>query len=153
MTFDPDSKDLCIAVVGTGAMGRGIAQIAAQAGIAVLLHDTAAGAAHKARDALGATFETLRQKGKLSAEDAHRATARLRVVERHDEFAGASLIVEAIVEDLDAKRTLFRALEAVVGDGLRAGDQHLVAVGHGDRRRPARIRRGWWASTSSTRCR
>ncbi len=116
MTFDPESKDLCIAVVGTGAMGRGIAQIAAQAGIAVLLHDTAAGAAHKAREALGATFETLRQKGKMSAEDALAAGGRLRVVERHDEFSAASLIVEAIVEDLDAKRTLFRALEAVVGE-------------------------------------
>ena len=114
MPFDPDSRDLCIAVVGTGAMGRGIAQIAAQAGITVLLHDTAAGAAQKARVALGATFDVLRQKGKLSAEDAHLAAGRLRVVERHDEFAGASLIVEAIVEDLDAKRTLFRALEAVV---------------------------------------
>jgi 3-hydroxybutyryl-CoA dehydrogenase len=114
MTFDPESKDLCIAVVGTGAMGRGIAQIAAQAGIKVLLHDTAAGAAQKAREALGATFETLRQKGKLSAEDALLAAGRLRVVERHDEFAATSLIVEAIVEDLDAKRTLFRTLEAVV---------------------------------------
>jgi 3-hydroxybutyryl-CoA dehydrogenase len=114
MTFDPESKDLCIAVVGTGAMGRGIAQIAAQAGITVLLHDTAPGAANRAREALGATFDTLRQKGKLSAEDALAAAGRLRVVERHDEFAAASLIVEAIVEDLDAKRTLFRTLEAVV---------------------------------------
>ena len=76
MTFDPDAKDLCIAVVGTGAMGRGIAQIAAQAGVTVLLHDAAPGAASKAREALGATFETLRQKGKLSAEDARRRGRR-----------------------------------------------------------------------------
>ncbi|HRI18281.1 MAG TPA: 3-hydroxyacyl-CoA dehydrogenase NAD-binding domain-containing protein, partial [Burkholderiaceae bacterium] len=48
--FDPDSLDLVIAVVGTGAMGRGIAQIAAQSGIDVLLHDAASGAAAKARE-------------------------------------------------------------------------------------------------------
>ena len=114
MTLEPDSKDLCIAVVGTGAMGRGIAQIAAQAGIAVLLHDAVAGAADKARDMLAATFDTLRQKGRMSDDAARAALQRLRVVERLDELAGASLVVEAIVEDLEAKRTLFRALEAIV---------------------------------------
>ena len=116
MTFDPNAIDLCIAVVGTGAMGRGIAQIAAQAGITVLLHDAAAGAAHKARDAMGATLDTLAAKGKLSADDASNAAARLRVVERLGELAGAALVIEAIVEDLDAKRALFRELEAVVAE-------------------------------------
>ena len=116
MSFDPDSNELCIAVVGTGAMGRGIAQIAAQAGIAVLMHDAAPGAAQKACDALRATFETLAQKGKLGADDARRASARLRVVERLDELAPAALVVEAIVEDLAAKRTLFADLERVVGE-------------------------------------
>ncbi len=115
MRFDPASTDLCIAIVGTGAMGRGIAQIAAQAGIMVLLHDAAAGAAGKAREALGATFDALARKGKLGADDALRATARLRVVERLDELGAASLVVEAIVEDLEVKRGLFRELEAVVG--------------------------------------
>ena len=116
MTFDPESKDLCIAVVGTGAMGRGIAQIAVQAGITVLLHDAAASAAHKAREAVGATFDTLQQKGKLSAGDAGRASAHLRVVDRLDELGGASLVIEAIVEDLEAKRTMFRELEAVLAE-------------------------------------
>jgi len=114
MSFDPDSPDLCIAVVGTGAMGRGIAQIAAQAGVTVLLHDAAPGAAAHAREALAATFDTLAKKGKIDAEAALAATGRLRVVGPLDGLAGASLVVEAIVEDLDAKRVLFRALEAVV---------------------------------------
>ncbi len=116
MSFDPHASELCIAVVGTGAMGRGIAQIAAQAGITVLLHDAAAGAAGKARVALAATFDTLAAKGKLSAGEASNAAARLRVVERLGEMAGASLVIEAIVEDLDAKRALFRELEGVVAD-------------------------------------
>ena len=116
MTFDPHANELCIAVVGTGAMGRGIAQIAAQAGVAVLLHDASAGAAHKARDALSATFDALAAKGKLSAADAAGAFGRLRVVDRLGELAGASLVIEAIVEDLDAKRALFREIEAVVAE-------------------------------------
>ncbi|MBK6865366.1 MAG: 3-hydroxyacyl-CoA dehydrogenase [Ideonella sp.] len=114
MTFDPDSKNLCIAIVGTGAMGRGIAQIAAQAGITVLLHDAAPGAAAKARDALAATFETLRQKGKLAPDAAQAALARLRVVAILPEVASAALVIEAIVEDLEVKRALLRELEAIV---------------------------------------
>lgn len=116
MIFDPHSSELQIAVVGTGAMGRGIAQIAAQSGVTVLLHDALAGAAQKAREALLATFDTLKQKGKLSADDAERAGTRLRVVGSLDALAGVSLVVEAIVEDLDAKRALFRTLEALVGE-------------------------------------
>ena len=112
--FDPDSENLVIAVVGTGAMGRGIAQIAAQAGITVLLHDALAGAAAKAREGLAATFETLRGKGKLSDAEAQAAAARLRVVAGTAELAPAALVVEAIVEDLAVKRALFAELEAIV---------------------------------------
>lgn len=112
--FDPDSDKLAIAVVGTGAMGRGIAQIAAQAGITVLLHDALAGAAAKAREGLAATFETLRSKGKLSDVEAQAAAARLQVVAGTAELAPAALVVEAIVEDLAVKRALFAELEAIV---------------------------------------
>ena len=115
MRFDPHAKDLRIAVVGTGAMGRGIAQIAAQAGIAVLLHDTAPGAAAKACEALRSTFDLLVAKGRLGADKARAAGERLTVIERLEDLAGADLVVEAIVENLDAKQALFRALEAIVG--------------------------------------
>ena len=57
-----------IGLVGTGAMGRGIAQIAAQAGAQVLLFDQAPQAAHQAKEAIQATWAKLADKGKLSAE-------------------------------------------------------------------------------------
>lgn len=115
MTFDANSSNLRIAIVGTGAMGRGIAQIASQAGITVLMFDALEGAAAKARDALGKTFDTLRQKGRMKDEAVDAAMQRLQPVERIAQLADAALVIEAIVEDLDVKRALFRDLEAVVG--------------------------------------
>ncbi|UUZ67135.1 3-hydroxyacyl-CoA dehydrogenase NAD-binding domain-containing protein [Polaromonas sp. P2-4] len=73
MSFDAQSSKFILAVIGSGAMGRGIAQIAAQAGVQGSLFDIAKGAAAKAREAVGATFERLRAKGKLSQPAAHRA--------------------------------------------------------------------------------
>lgn len=106
-----------LAVVGTGAMGRGIAQVAAQAGIRVLLHDALPGAAQRARDAIAATLDRLAQKGKFTAAAAAAAEARLEVVDSLDALAAAQIVIEAIVENLDAKRALFRAIEDIVEDG------------------------------------
>lgn len=117
MTFDANSEALRIAIVGTGAMGRGIAQIAAQAGITVLMHDALDGAAAKARDALAATFDSLRQKGRMSDDAVRGALQRLQPVGALGALAGADLVIEAIVEDLDVKRALFRDLEAIVAPG------------------------------------
>jgi 3-hydroxybutyryl-CoA dehydrogenase len=129
MAFDPDAPDLCIAVVGTGAMGRGIAQIAAQAGVRVLLHDAAPGAAAKARDGLAATFDTLTQKGRLGADEAGVALARLQVVGGLADLAPAALVVEAIVEDLEVKRALFRQLEGIVApDAVLATNTSSLSV-------------------------
>lgn len=114
MSFDATSAELKIAIVGTGAMGRGIAQIAAQAGITVLMHDALEGAAVKARDALAATFDTLRQKGRMSEGAVRDALQRLQPVAGLADLAGAALVIEAIVEDLEVKRALFRELEAIV---------------------------------------
>jgi len=108
--------DLAIAVVGTGVMGRGIAQIAAQAGIKVLLHDTRANAALAARGYIVDTFAKLVEKGKLSADAAERAAGNLAVADELEALSGCHVIVEAIVEELQAKRELFARLEAIVSD-------------------------------------
>ncbi|HBP6127498.1 3-hydroxyacyl-CoA dehydrogenase [Pseudomonas aeruginosa] len=108
----PDIR--CIAVVGTGAMGTGIAQIAAQAGLTVWLFDSRAEAAAEARQRLRQTFENLCGKGKLSAADAEAAQNRLRVAERLEQLGDCELVVEAIVERLEAKQELLRRLEAIV---------------------------------------
>lgn len=114
--FDPDSKHLVIGVVGAGLMGRGIAQIAAQAGIEVRIFDTRAGAAEEAVAAIAATFDTLAAKGKLDAGARDAAVARLRAATALADLAGSALVIEAIVENLDAKRALFCELESVVAD-------------------------------------
>ena len=114
MPVDMQSTSLCIGIVGTGAMGRGIAQIAAQAGIRVLLFDALHGAAANARDTVTGTLGKLAEKGKISAEALAAASAKLEVVARLDELASAQVIIEAIVENLDVKKTLFQQLEDII---------------------------------------
>jgi 3-hydroxybutyryl-CoA dehydrogenase len=110
------------AVVGTGAMGRGIAQMAAQAGAEVWLFDAQAGAAAGAREALTKTWDTLQAKGKLDASARDANVQRLRVAESLQDLAGCDLVVEAIVERLDVKQSVFKQLEDVV-----AADAVLVS--------------------------
>lgn len=104
-------------LVGTGVMGAGIAQIAAQAGVAVRLFDARDGAAQTARDNLGTTLAKLVGKGKISQAAMDAALANLQVVERIDELKACDLVVEAIVENLEAKRGLLQQLEGIVSPG------------------------------------
>ncbi|CAB3860138.1 3-hydroxyadipyl-CoA dehydrogenase [Achromobacter aegrifaciens] len=105
-----------IGVVGAGAMGRGIAQIAAQAGLRVRLYDTSADAVAAARESLRQTWDKLAQKGKLSAADAQAALERVESATALTDMSNCQLVVEAIVERLDVKRDLFAALEGVVAE-------------------------------------
>jgi len=105
-----------IGVVGAGAMGRGIAQIAAQAGLRVRLYDTSSEAIAAARESLRQTWEKLAQKGKLTAADAQAALERVESATALTDMSNCQLVVEAIVERLDVKRDLFAALEGVVSD-------------------------------------
>jgi 3-hydroxybutyryl-CoA dehydrogenase len=107
-------RDATVAVVGSGAMGAGIAQIAAQAGHTVRLFDTRMGAAEKARATIGETLQALAAKGKLDAADARASAARIGAVHALGDCVSAALVVEAIVEDLAEKRALFRELEKIV---------------------------------------
>ena len=104
-----------IGVIGAGAMGRGIAQIAAQAGSEVLLLDSFEGAAARGRDAVLAQWDKLREKGRLDEAQAAAQGARLRVAASMADLADCDLVVEAVVEDLGVKRAIFKELEAVVG--------------------------------------
>ena len=103
-----------VLVVGAGIMGTGIAQVAAQAGHTVLLHDAREGAAEAAKTKLSATLDGLVTKGKLAADAAQALLARITPIRDVEEARDAGLVVEAIVEDLAAKRALFKQLEGVV---------------------------------------
>lgn len=103
-------------IVGAGLMGRGIAQIAIQGGISVVLHDSRPNGALEAKDAITVTLNTLAAKGKISSDDAAASVNRLVVAETLDDLSSCTVVVEAIVEKLEAKRDLFQQLEKIVGD-------------------------------------
>ncbi|MFJ9148641.1 3-hydroxyacyl-CoA dehydrogenase [Streptomyces sp. NPDC102270] len=105
-----------VAVVGTGTMGQGIAQVALVAGHTVRLYDAASGRAREAADAIGARLDRLVEKDRLTA--AHRDAARTRLVaaEHLTDLADCTLVVEAVLERLDVKQELFRELEDIVGE-------------------------------------
>jgi 3-hydroxybutyryl-CoA dehydrogenase len=105
-----------VLVVGAGIMGAGIAQTAAQAGHAVMLFDAREGAARDAKAKLAATFDGLVGKGKLTSEAAQTTLARIEPLNKIEGAANAGLVVEAIVENLDVKRALFKQLEGIVAD-------------------------------------
>ena len=105
-----------VAVVGTGTMGQGIAQVALVAGHPVRLYDAAPGRAREAAAAIGARLDRLVEKERLTAAGRDAARARLLPVEELTGLAGCALVVEAVLERLDIKQELFRALEDVVPD-------------------------------------
>ncbi|CAD5371896.1 3-hydroxyadipyl-CoA dehydrogenase [Rubrivivax sp. A210] len=118
-----------VLVVGAGLMGLGIAQVAAQAGHEVLLLDSREGAAALGLARLGTTLQALAAKGRLSQAAAAATLARLHPIAGLAEAAGVGLVVEAIVEDLAAKRELLRQLEAVVGDDcLLASNTSSISI-------------------------
>ena len=129
MKPDINASDLTLGLVGTGAMGRGIAQIAAQAGVRVILFDQMANAASGAKDAISATLNALASKGKISAEAAQAAADKLVVASDLQAMAPCHVVVEAIVENLDIKRQLFKALEDIVSeDCLFASNTSSLSV-------------------------
>lgn len=103
-----------IAVIGAGAMGAGIAQIAAAAGHPVWLHDLRPGAAETAIAGIRKQFDKLLEKGRLKPEAHAMACANLHAAAALKDLADSALLVEAIVENLDAKRALFTQLESIV---------------------------------------
>ena len=105
-----------IAVIGAGAMGAGIAQVAAQAGHPVLLLDNRPGAAAQAIEGIDRQLGKRVENGKLSAESRSATIARLHAVEAIEALAECELIIEAIVENLEVKRALFRQLEGICGE-------------------------------------
>ena len=118
-----------VAVIGAGAMGAGIAQVAAQAGHTVRLLDAREGAAEQAIANIRKMFGKLADKGRMSAEQAEAAGARLLPAASNQEFADAALVGDAIVENLDVKRKLCAELEDIVAaDAILATNTSSISV-------------------------
>lgn len=105
-----------VAVIGAGAMGAGIAQVAAQAGHPVKLYDNRPGAAAQAVAGIDRQLARLVEKGKLPAGEREAIVARLCPVDTLDTLADARLVIEAIVENLSVKQALLHELEALCAD-------------------------------------
>jgi len=114
MSLNVHAPELRLAVVGAGVMGRGIARVAAQAGIRVLLHDAVEGSAAQAVVDIHEALQASVRKGRLSVEAAGAAMACLQPVAVLSDLRHADIVIEAIVEDLAAKQSLFSALEETV---------------------------------------
>jgi 3-hydroxybutyryl-CoA dehydrogenase len=109
-----ETKRMKIGVVGAGAMGSGIAQIAAQYNHNVVLSDTTEAAIARSQMQLKAVFDRLVEKGKMNAEAAHAALGKIHFTTDLSDFRDCSLVIEAIIENLGVKRELFQKLEAIV---------------------------------------
>ncbi|MFD1437482.1 3-hydroxyacyl-CoA dehydrogenase [Acinetobacter sp. ANC 4282] len=103
-----------MALIGTGVMGMGIAQIAAQAGVEVRLFDAKAGAAEAGLAKLKTMLEKLQAKGKFTEEVLNETLARFVVLDSIEQIAGVDMVVEAIIENLEIKQSLFKQIEAIV---------------------------------------
>ena len=107
-----------VGVIGSGTMGNGIAQTFAQRGFDVVLVDVSASALERARTAIGKSLGKFVEKGTVTAEDRDATLARLQFLGSIDSLADADYIVEAIVEQREAKRALFAKLDALTRPGV-----------------------------------
>ncbi|MEX0644547.1 MAG: 3-hydroxyacyl-CoA dehydrogenase [Parvularculaceae bacterium] len=106
-----------VGVVGAGSMGAGIAQIAAQAGHAVIVVDQDELALARGRDAVAKNVAAIVKRGKLADDDARALTGRIRWTIDAADLASAGLVIEAIVENAEVKQSLFSKLERTLGAG------------------------------------
>jgi len=111
--FDTNS---IIGVIGAGTMGAGIAQVAAKAGHQVLLFDAAEGAAARGRDGVAKGLQKLVERGKMTAEAVEALVARITPIASLEAMAPAALVIEAIVERLDVKQSVFGQLEDICSE-------------------------------------
>ena len=118
-----------IGIVGTGAMGRGIAQIAAQAGSSVRLYDSQESASQAAVQELQQRWASMATKQKLSQQEAALCQSRLSVATHLEELAQCDLVIEAIIENVDVKVDLFKRLESIVApDAVLASNTSSLSI-------------------------
>lgn len=103
-----------IAIIGAGSMGSGIAQVAAQAGHSVILFDTNKGALERSQKDLAKVAERQVIKGRWTQESSDALQERIKRTDNLKKVTGCALIIEAIVENFEAKSSLFQKLEEIV---------------------------------------
>jgi len=102
-----------VGVIGAGTMGNGIAQVFAQSGFTVRLHDASAPAIDRAMKTIDKSLSKFVEKGKISAESKIEIGNRLHAASKIEELADCDYVVEAVIENLDVKRAIFTALDSI----------------------------------------
>ncbi|MDT0462863.1 3-hydroxybutyryl-CoA dehydrogenase [Streptomyces gibsoniae] len=105
-----------VGVVGGGQMGAGIAEVCARAGLDTVVCEVNAAAARTARDRVAGSLDRAVRRGKLEQTKADDALARLLFTSSLDDLADRQLVVEAVIENPDAKTEVFAALDKIVDD-------------------------------------
>jgi len=108
---------IAVAVLGGGTMGNGIAQVFAQHGHPVVLRDLTPDILDRARGQIAKSLGRLAEKGKISAPDRDATLGRITVTTELDAVAAADLVIEAVIENLQAKTKVFQDLDRVAGQG------------------------------------
>ena len=103
-----------VAVLGAGAMGTGIGQIAVQNGCHVVYYDSFPGATDRSKASIEKIFNRLAEKGKITSEQKEEMLGRMQWSADVDAVSGADLVVEAVIEDLDVKKDLFAKVEPLI---------------------------------------
>jgi 3-hydroxybutyryl-CoA dehydrogenase len=106
-----------LAVVGSGLMGSGITQVAAQAGYEVVMRDVTPDALSRGLSGIAASYERFVTKGQLSTEDAEAALKRITTTTDLEAAADADVVVEAVFEKIEVKHEVFRELDRICPDG------------------------------------
>jgi 3-hydroxybutyryl-CoA dehydrogenase len=106
-----------VGVVGAGQMGAGIAQVVASSGFSTLLFDAQPQALARGIEGIHKRLATNVEKGKVSKEAAQQTSARLTPATSIEAFSDCDLVIEAIIEQFDAKKELFQALDTCVKPG------------------------------------
>jgi len=120
-------KNTTIGIIGSGAMGAGIAQVAAMAGHSVVVYDNNTAALDKAKKGLNTTLLKLQEKGKITSAD--EVMNRFSFADEVSVFSGCGLIIEAILENLEIKKSVFSEVEMVVsGDCLLASNTSSLSI-------------------------
>ncbi len=102
-----------IGVVGAGQMGAGIAQVAAQAGLDVVMHDLSDDFLRRGLESICRNLDRMIQRGRFKAEDRERVLKRIRTTTRYEDLAAADFVIEAVVENEDAKIAVLQKLDKV----------------------------------------
>jgi len=129
MPLDPHREDLVIGVVGTGTMGRGIVQVAAQGGMRVIAYDENPEAAEAALQEIQHALARLVEKGRTDKAAADAAVARISIADSLAQIATADVIIEAIIERLDTKQELFVTLDRLASpDAIIASNTSSLPI-------------------------